>query len=300
MKKRKWIPILLIVPALALLIFVMMFPLGWAFVTGLKSMTLLDLMTGGGRFTGLKNYFKIFRDRLFYNSLRNSLIFVSISVIGQVFFGFLIALALKNKFVRFKSFFRGIFLLPWIASSVIVGYSWIYILDANLGFLPTLASVSPFLQMLGLNRKDWLTNPSIVIYVMSVINIWKGMPFSMLMQSAGLQSIPDTLYEAARVDGAGAWQRLTKITIPLMTPFILINLIMTTMITFNVYDVILVMTSGGPNHASEVLSLYVYNTGFTMGELGYASALSIILLLVNLLVTILYFMILRYRERRLA
>ena len=300
MRRKRWVPIALIVPALSLLIFVNIFPLGWAFITSFKKMSLLDLMIGGGRFIGFKNYSAIFKDPLFYNSLVNSLIFVSISVFGQVTFGFLIALVLKNKFVKAKSLFRGLFLLPWIASSVIVGYSWVYILDANIGFLPAVAEKSHLLKLLGFNRRDWLTNPSLVIYVLSIINIWKGMPFSMLMQSAGLQSIPDTLYEAAKVDGANAWQRFSHITFPLMVPFLLINLIMTTMITFNVYDVILVMTSGGPNHASEVLSLYVYNTGFTMGELGYASALSIVLLLINLTITIAYFAILRYRERRLA
>ena len=299
-KKKAYIPFILIFPALALLVSVTIFPLGWAFVTSFKKITLLDLMLGTGKYIGIKNYIKIFKDPLFWNSLKNSLIFVSISVFGQVGFGLLIAIILKSKLTKGPSLFRALFLLPWIASSVIVGYSWIYLLDTNLGFLPSFASKVPMLKMMGLGRRDWLTNSELVIYVLSIINIWKGMPFSMLMQSAGLQSIPDNLYEAAKVDGANAFQRFAYITLPLMTPFILINLIMTTMITFNVYDVILVMTGGGPNHASEVLSLYVYNVGFTEGDLGYASALSIILLIVNLATTVAYFAILRYRERRLA
>lgn len=300
MKRRKYIPILLILPAILMLISLTIFPLVWAFFTSLKKMTLLDLMLGSGRYIGFKNYFEAFKDPLFWNSLKNSLIFVGISVGGQVGFGLLLAVILHSGLVKAPGVFRALFLIPWIASSVVVGYSWIYILDANLGFLPAMASQNPILNFLGLNRRDWLTNPNIVIYVLSVINIWKGTAFSMLMQSAGLQSIPRSLYESAEVDGATTLQKFAFITLPLLTPFILINLIMTTMITFNVYDVILVITGGGPAHASEVLSLFVYNTGFSQGELGYAAALSMILLIVNLLITIIYFMMLRYREMRMA
>ncbi len=297
---RKFFPIILILPAIIMLISLTIFPLGWAFFTSLKRMSLMDLMFGGGKYIGFKNYVKIFSDNLFWNSLKNSLIFVGISVFGQVGFGLLLAVILHSGLVKLPGLFRALFLIPWIASSVIVAYSWIYIFDANLGFLPSVASQISFLKFLGLGRRDWLTNPKLVIYVLSFINIWKGTAFSMLMQSAGLQSIPKSLYEAAEVDGANTFQRFISITLPLLMPFILINLIMTTMITFNVYDVILVMTGGGPTHASEVLSLYVYNTGFSVGDLGYAAALSMILLIVNLFITILYFMLLRYREMRQA
>ena len=299
-RRKRFLPILLILPAIIMLVSLTIFPMGWAFLTSLKKMSLMDLMFGGGRYVGFKNYSRIFQDDLFWNALKNSLIFVGISVFGQVGFGLLLAVILHSGLVKFPGLFRAFALIPWIASSVIVAYSWIYIFDANLGFLPTLASKSPFLTLLGLNRRDWLTNPDLVIYVLSVINIWKGTAFSMLMQSAGLQSIPKTLYEAAQVDGANTLQRFSRITLPLLMPFILINLIMTTMITFNVYDVILVMTGGGPTHASEVLSLYVYNVGFSVGELGYAAALSMVLLIINLFITVLYFMLLRYREMRQA
>lgn len=162
------------------------FPLVWAFFTSLKKMTLLDLMLGGGKYIGFKNYLEVLDDPLFWNSLKNSLIFVGISVGGQIGFGLLLATILHSRLVKYPGIFRALFLVPWIASSVIVGYSWIYILDANLGFLPVMASQNPVMNFFGLNRRDWLTNPNIVIYVLSIINIWKGTAFSMLMQSAGL------------------------------------------------------------------------------------------------------------------
>ena len=261
-------------------------------------MSLLDLMTQSGKYIGLKNYLHIFRDSHFWSSLKNSFTFVGVSVVGQVAFGLVLASILHNKHLKGRAIFRAIFLIPWITTSVIAAYSWIYILDANLGFLPALSYKSSLLNFIGLGRKDWLTNPSIVIYVLAIINIWKGTGFSILMQSAGLQSIPDSVYESAEVDGAGILQRFFFITFPLLIPFILVNLVMTTMITFNVYDLILLITGGGPSHTSEVLSLFVYNTGFSQGELGYAAALSIVLLLINVTVTVLYLVFLRAREAK--
>ncbi|RKX55708.1 MAG: sugar ABC transporter permease [Thermotoga sp.] len=300
MKKRfsktKYIPILLILPAIVMLFLLIIFPLIWSFFTSLKRMTLLDLMLHKGKYIGFQNYVNIFKDSLFWNSLKNAFIFVALSVIGQVGFGLLLASILHDKSIKGPGIFRAIFLIPWIISSVVAAYSWTYIFDANLGFLPALAYNNPILKFLGFERKDWLTNPSIVIYILVVINIWKGTAFSILMQSAGLQSIPDSLYESSEVDGATTLQKFVFITLPLLMPFILINLIITTMITFNVYDLILLITGGGPNHASEVLSLYIYNRGFSWGDLGYAASLSLVLLIVNLTVTVLYLVFLRSRE----
>ncbi len=295
-KKHNLFPLLLVLPAVLMLVSITIFPLVWSFFTSLKKMSLLDLMTHGGRFIGFKNYLFMPHDPLFWNAVKNSIIFVGISVVGQVTMGVILASFLHSRLMRFSGLYRAIFLIPWIASSVIAAYSWIYIFDTNLGFLPTLSANSRILQLLGLARRDWLTNSSIVIYVLSVINIWKGTAFSVLMESAGLQSIPPSLYEAAEVDGATAIKSFFLVTLPLLKPFILINLIMTTMITFNVYDLILIITGGGPAHASEVLSLFTYNTGFTKGELGYASSLSIVLLFINLTVTTLYLVFFRQKE----
>ncbi len=295
-RKHNYLPLLLVAPAILMLISVTIFPLIWSFFASLKKMSLMDLMTHGGRYIGLKNYLYMPHDPLFWNSVKNSIIFVGISVVGQVTMGVILASFLHSRLMKFSGLYRAIFLIPWIASSVIAAYSWIYMFDTNLGFLPTLSANSRILHLLGLARRDWLTNSAIVIYVLSVINIWKGTAFSVLMQSAGLQSIPDSLYEAAEVDGATALKSFFLITLPLLKPFILINLIMTTMITFNVYDLILVITGGGPAHASEVLSLFTYNTGFSKGELGYASALSIVLLFINLTITTLYLVFFRQKE----
>jgi ABC-type sugar transport system permease subunit len=259
-------------------------------------MTLFDLMMRESEPAGIGNYIALFEDPYFWNALKNSLIFVGISVFGQVFFGLLLANVLHSKLIKAPGFFRAIYLIPWIASSVIVGYSWIYLLDANLGLLPSLSYQSGLLRAIGLGRRDWLTNPSLVIFVLSVINIWKGTPFSMLMQSAGFQSIPDTVYEAAKVDGANVLQRFSKITLPLIMPFLLINLVMTTMTTFNVYDVILVITGGGPARSSELLSLFVYNVGFERGQLGYSAAASTILLIINVAITFFYLRYIKLKE----
>lgn len=294
--RKKYIPYFLILPAVAMLVLLTIFPLVWSFYTSTQDMTLFDLMMHEGESVGLQNYIDLFQDHYFWNALKNSLIFVGLSVFGQVFFGTVLASVLHSKLVKGTGLFRAIYLIPWIASSVIVAYSWIYFLDANLGFLPSLSYRWNFLSIFGLGRKDWLTNPTIVIFVLSFINIWKGTPFSMLMQSAGFQSISDSVYEAAEVDGANTLQRFFSITLPMLMPFILINLIITTMTTFNIYDTILVMTGGGPMHSSEVLSLFVYNIGFSQGELGYAAAASTVLLIINLVTTVLYLRYLKPRE----
>lgn len=288
-------PLFLVMPALVFMVALTIFPTLWSILTSLQRLSLVDLMMRAGRYVGLDNYRTIATDPYFWNALGKSGIFVSISVSGQVVLGVLLASILKNKRIKATGLFRGLFLVPWITTSVIAAYSWIYLLDANVGLVPAVAMNSSFLTLLGLGRRDWLTNPSIAIYALSVVNIWKGTAFSVLMESAGLQSIPDTLYEASEIDGATSSQKFFRITLPLLVPFILVNLVMTTMITFNVYDLLLLMTGGGPNHATEVLSLYIYNIGFSHGEIGYAAALSILLLLVNLAVTIVY---LRFLSRR--
>lgn len=282
-------------PALVFMVSLTIFPTLWSVFTSLQRLSLVDLMMRTGKYIGLKNYIAIATDPYFWNALGRSGIFVSISVSGQVILGIVLATILKDKRIRATGLFRGLFLVPWITTSVIAAYSWIYIFDANVGLLPAVASNSSFLTVLGLGRRDWLTNRSIAIYVLSLVNVWKGTAFSVLMESAGLQSIPDSLYEAAEIDGATAGQKFFRITLPLLVPFILVNLVMTTMITFNVYDLLLLMTGGGPNHATEVLSLYIYNVGFSQGEIGYAASLSILLLLLNLAVTIAY---LRFLSRR--
>jgi ABC-type sugar transport system permease subunit len=295
--KRKWaLPYFLTLPAVTMLVLITIFPLFWSFYTSTREMTLFDLMMRESEPAGFGNYIALFEDPYFWNALKNSLIFVGISVFGQVFFGLLLANVLHSKLIRAPGFFRAIYLIPWIASSVIVGYSWIYLLDANLGLLPSLSYQSGLLRAIGLGRRDWLTNPSLVIFVLSIINIWKGTPFSMLMQSAGFQSIPDTVYEAAKVDGANVVQRFSKITLPLIMPFLLINLVMTTMTTFNVYDVILVITGGGPARSSELLSLFVYNVGFERGQLGYSAAASTVLLIINVAITFFYLRYIKPKE----
>ena len=241
-------------------------------------------------FVGFKNFQTIFTQEnpsFFTGIMRITLIFVFFSVILQVGFGLGLALLLHLKWLKAKIFFRNAFLLPWVTAGVVCGFSWKFLFNQTVGVLNYLVT------LVGMTPQAWLSDPRLVLPSIIFANIWKGTTYSLLIQLAGLQSIPDELYEVALVDGASKLQSLRYITIPMLVPFLFINLVTETGDTFHVFDRIYAMTGGGPLHSTELLSIFMYRNAFVYGNLGVGAAVAVFELLVGLAFALAYIFIFR-------
>jgi multiple sugar transport system permease protein len=234
-----------------------------------------------------KSYFKVFGDPEVAGTFIVTFIFVFTNVILQLVIGMLIALlinsGIKHRF-PFTETGRTIVLIAWMIPGVLVGLVWRLILSgSNFGILNYL------LQVAGLRRIEFLSRPDWALFSVTSVNIWRGTAFSMIMQYAGLQKIPEQLYEASRVDGASVFQQFWNITLPLLRNILFINLVLITIYTFNTFDMIMALTGGGPARATEVLTLNAYKQMFKFFDMGTGSAMSVILLAINLTMAIAYY-----------
>ena len=238
------------------------------------------------QWVGLDNYNKLlFEDPLFWHSLQRTLYFASLALPLGLIFGFVIALLL-NQDIPGVNLWRTIYFLPSVIAGVAVALLWTRIFNPRIGIL------NPFLQnYLGVdNPPGWLTDPDWAIPALVIMSLW-GVGGSMIIYLAGLQGIPTTLYEASKIDGANSWQRFRNVTLPLMTPVIFYNLVIGLIGAFQYFTEVYVATSGegGPARSTLVYNLYLYQSAFKFFEMGYASALAWVLLIIILAVTALVF-----------
>jgi len=235
------------------------------------------------RFIGLDNYVRMLNDPVFWLSLKNSVIWVFGSVSLQFLFGFLVALLL-NASIRWRAIFRTASLLPWIIPGVVVALIWEYIYQPNYGPLNDL------LRRAGLmgDPVAWLSDFDLAMPAVIFTNVWRGVPFFAIMILAGLQAIPEEIYEAATVDGAGVIQRFWSVTLPMLRPIIVVSTATRIIWTFNYADLIFVMTGGGPANATQITSTYTLMQAYSDLDWGYAATLSIFLLVLMLAFTAAY------------
>jgi multiple sugar transport system permease protein len=239
----------------------------------------------------LRTYVRTLGDSVLYEVIWTTAVFVIASVVLQLALGLLIAVA-ANRARRRKLpgmvFMRSVILSAWVMPGVVIGIVWAIVLnEASYGLMNLLLST------VGIGSVAWLSNPNTALVSIIIANVWRGTAFSMILQYAGLQSIPDELYEAAEVDGAGALQSFWYITIPQLKPIILINIILITISTLNTFDMILALTGGGPGRATEVLSLRTYNVIFGQFSLAGGAVLAVIMLAISLGLTLAYRRLLR-------
>lgn len=278
-------PYLFLAPSFAILLVFLIFPLSWNIYIALHDVSLITLLKEW-EYVGLENFVTLFEDPNFYTSLKVTLMFVGGSVALQFGVGLLMALVL-NQQIRGSGVYRAILIIPWTISAVIAAFSFKFILDDNFGIL------NYILNQLGVESVGWLSDPNIVIWSLVIANMWYGTPFTLLFLTAGLLSINPSLYEAARIDGASKMRSLFHITLPLLKPFMIINLILITMWSVNLFDIQLIMTGGGPLFSSTTASLYMYRQAFEFGLLSKGAAAGIILILINLAVAVIYVKFLR-------
>jgi multiple sugar transport system permease protein len=275
------LPYLLNLPIFLIYSIIVIVPVAWAVFLSFNKVP-LNLHPS---FTGLDNYLQLMRDPLFSNALRASAIFVGGSVAGQFLLGFIMAL-LVNEGVRGTDFFRTTFMITMAMSDAVVGYAW-YILMNDNGIL------NQFMSSLNLAPIMWLSRPNIAILSIVIANIWFGGSFAMIILETGLKSIPRDVYESAAVDGASQVQRFRWMTLPLVKPFIATCLTTITILTFNYFGLILVLTGGGPIHATEVVPLFMWNLAFEFGDFGYGAAVGVFAIMINIVAIVAYRSLLR-------
>ena len=278
-------PYLFLTPAFAILLVFLIFPLFWNIYISLHDVSLITIIKEW-RYVGWQNFLGLIDDYNFHTSLKVTFLFVAGSVTLQFGVGLLISTLLNQK-VRASGVLRAVFIIPWTISAVIAAFSFKFILDYNFGILNYL------FDKIGLQPVNWLSDPNMVVWSLVIANMWYGTPFTMLFLTAGIFSINPTIYEAAIIDGATKIKSFFYITLPLLKPFIVINLILITMWSVNFFDLQLVMTGGGPLFASTTASLYMYRQAFEFGLLSKGAAAGLILVTINLVVTFNYIKLLR-------
>jgi multiple sugar transport system permease protein len=278
-------PYLFLTPAFAILLIFLIFPLFWNIYISFHDVSFITILKNW-EYSGWTNFVDLLNDPNFYTSLRTTVLFVAGSVALQFTIGMLMAVLLSQK-VRAAGVLRAIFIIPWTISAVIAAFSFKFIFDYNFGIL------NYIFQQIGLQPVGWLSDPNIVIWSLVIANVWYGTPFTMLFITAGLLSINPSIYEAAVIDGATKFRSFLRITLPLLKPFIVVNLILITMWSVNFFDLQLVMTGGGPLFASTTASLYMYRQAFEFGLLSKGAAAGLILIIINISVAFVYLKLLK-------
>lgn len=227
-------------------------------------------------FIGFDNYKKLLSDTNFRVSFINSIIFTVISVPITLFLSLIIAVIL-NKGIKFVKIFRTAVFLPYVTATIAVAAVW------QLIFNPSMGPINGFLTSIGIsNPPGWLSSPDWALFSVSIVYIWHSVGYYMILYLAGLQGIPNHLYEAAELDGAGPIQQFFHVTVPMLAPVVFFTTIIGVINSFKVFDLIFVLTNGGPGRSTHVLVYDIYNTAFKQFEYGYASAMAYVLFLLIL------------------
>lgn len=277
--RRRITVICFLAPALAVLGVFVFWPMLEAF-----RLSFTDA-SGFGReaWVGLENYIVVFSDPTILRAMGNTVLYSLIFTPVAVAVALVLALALNNKSLPLRGFFRTWLFLPFIVSLSVAAFAWQYLLDPQVGLL------NYWLSTFGLRIGNVLQDPALAMPTVALIAVWKSFPFYMIVFLAGLQDIPESLYEAARVDGAGAWARFRHITVAMLGNTTGFVLVVATIAALQAFDQIYILTNGGPYRSTQTLVMQIYESGFKNLELGFASALSYVLLVATLLLGLVQF-----------
>jgi multiple sugar transport system permease protein len=273
-----------VMPAVVLLSLVTIYPiLSVLYLSFQRRLPIFDVST----FTGLDNYRFLLTDDRFWNALRNTVYFAATSVTLELLFGLVIALLLNRSF-RLKGVVTALVLIPWAVPTVVSARMWEWMYNTDFGILN---------YLLGM-KINWLGSPFWALNAAVFMDVWKTTPFVVILLLAGLKMIPREIYQAARIDGAGAWSIFMKITLPMLMPVILVVLIFRTLDALRIFDAVYVLTGGGPANTTETLSIYAYKVLFQTLQFGYGSTLSVVVFLSIGSLSVLYMRLLRAEGSR--
>jgi multiple sugar transport system permease protein len=255
------------------------------------SLTRYSLL-GQPHFIGFDNYTRLVKDALFWNSLKVTLEYVAINIVLQTILAVGIAVLMQR--LTKSTAVRAVILLPFLISNVIAALLWFWLLDYQIGF------VNEVISGLGLNRVTFFGGDATAIPTIALVNVWRHMGYTALLVFAGLQTIPDYIYEAASVDGSTEWRSFWRMTLPLLRPILALVLVITVTGSFQVFDTVAVTTRGGPGNASRVIQYYIVQKGFGESQFGYASAISMVLFIILAAVALIQLRLLRAGDSDLA
>lgn len=257
--------VLLILPAFLILLAVFIYPLLYSAYMSVHHFYLPRPQDFA--FVGLTNYVDVIASAEFQRALGNTLIYAGVAVPVEFLFGLILALALAN-ITQGRGLIRMLLMLPMMLAPIVMGLMWKFMYNDQFGVINYL------IKALGITDRPplWLADPNLALYSIVAVDVWATTPMLIILLLAGILSIPTEFYEAAQIDGADAWQRFRRVTLPLLTPVILVALLLRGMDAFRVFDVVYVMTKGGPAMRSDVLSYFAYRTAFTELSIGRAAA----------------------------
>jgi multiple sugar transport system permease protein len=249
----------------------------------LRDYTVYTFVHGGAPFTGLADYRTVVADPGFAPALIHTLVFTAVSLAFQFAIGLALAVFFTQHF-RLSVLLRALFLVPWLLPLIVSASTWSWMLDSDSGI------VNAALRALGIGPVDWLTSPSWALPSVIIANIWIGVPFNLVLLHSGLQAVPRELHEAAELDGAGAWQRFRRVTWPLLRPVSAITLLLGLVYTLKVFDIVWIMTKGGPAGASSTFATWSYQLGFgnLLPAFGLGAAVGNLLVVMALVAGLIY------------
>jgi multiple sugar transport system permease protein len=280
-----------VAPLLAYLAAFYVYPLYRNLDLSLRDYTVRSFVSGDAPFSGWDNFRTVLDDPTFGPAMRHTMIFTFVSIAFQYVLGLALAVFFNRHF-RLAPTLRALFLIPWLLPLIVSASSWSWMLNSESGV------VNYFLHFLGVDAVGWLTSPDWALTSVIIANIWIGIPFNLVILYSGLQNIPGELYEAAALDGASAWQQFRRITFPLLRPVSAITLLLGLVYTLKVFDLIWIMTKGGPGDASSTLATWSYQLGFgtLLPKFGPGAAVGNILILIALVFGLLYIRVQRRQE----
>jgi multiple sugar transport system permease protein len=287
LEDERWLAMLLLLPTLALLALFIAYP----FVEGVR-LSVTDTKVGvPGKFVGLKNFEEIWSDSIFHVAVWNTCVYTGVATVFKLALGLWLALLLNRHF-KGKAFTRAFILLPFIIPTVLSTLAWKWMFD------PTFSVINWLLFRLGLiqERINWLGDPNLALASVIVVNVWRGVPFYAISLLAGLQTISPELHEAAAIDGARAWQRFWHVTWPLLLPVTLVIVLFSVIQTFADFQLVYILTGGGPANATQLFATYAYQLGIGTGLLSKGATISLAVFPVLLLVVIVQLLYIRRVE----
>lgn len=276
----------MILPAILILLLIVIYPMIFSFWTSLHTWYLAR--PHQFPFVGLNNYYALlFKDSVFRVSLWNTLKLFAVCIPAEFALGLLLALLLNRDDIKGKKIFRSILIMPVVLTPVVAGVLWKFIFHPRLGIL------NYFLSLFRIQGIEWLADQRFALLSVMIVDIWQWTAFMVLILYAGIISLPREPFEAAQLDGATAWQLFRYLTLPLLKSIIMVALLIRTMDIIKLFDVIYVLTRGGPGDATEVLTLYNHRVGLNYFDMGKAAAMSWIIAIIIILIAQAYFKIIR-------
>lgn len=259
-----------VLPAFLIYAIFVLVPIGYnVYVSFLQT----DLMSPS-KFVGIKNYINLFQDKTFVGAVKNNILMVVGSLIAHLplalFFGNILFQKIKGS-----HFFQTVFFLPSVICGVAVGLTWTFVYNSEFGL------INKFLEMIGLGglKQVWLADKNLALFCIIIVVMWQFVGYHMIIQIAAMKNISESYYEAAEIDGASKWVQFKSITFPLIKPILKVDAVLIITGSLKYYDLVAVMTGGGPNHATELMSTYMFYQGFRTLKYGYSAAIGVVLLL---------------------